>query len=270
MAEGNTKAPGNSEFNIDSFFGSLERQVNGSVFDAEPDNKGKKVEDEKSDSKGTEDVGTLKAELETLKKRYEDSSKEAKRLYSELQQVKEYSDYVPILEAMRNDPGLINHVKSYLDGTGSQVPEDFDPMEAFSNPNSTSAKYLQSLIDSRAQSIVNQKLTETTGKLSQKEMIRDFQSKHKLSDDEMNELLSWGNSTPFTLDDLLYLKNKGKNEEAVAKRTQEEIQKQLAKMKDVPASLAGMRTKSGPDDEEQEVFKAILGASGTGSIFGKF
>jgi hypothetical protein len=265
----------NTNFDIDNFFESLEKEVNGSVFDGGEPNKPteKKVEGKQREEDGTEDVGTLKKELETLRKRYEDSSKEAKRLYSELTQLSAYKDYVPLLEAMKEDPGLIETVKSYLESGGSpSVPEDFyfDPEEAIKNPNSDSARYLQRIIDARAQAIVESRLGETTQKLSQREMLKEFQQKHGLTEDQMQELIDWGSRTSLTLEDLWYLKNKGRNEELAAKKAQEEFQKQLAKMKNVPGSLASMGSSGQPDDEDQQVFKAILGASGKGNIFNNF
>lgn len=269
----NTPEPGNTEFNVDSFFSSLEQQVNGAIFEQEPANPGKtKVENTKSERSDNDEVGDRSEDLKKLEKRYEDSSKEAKRLHGELQKYRNYDNYLPILEALRQDPGLINHVKSYLDNGGVSLPADFrfDPEEAFTNPNSDSAKFIQKKIDARVQDIVNQKLNQTKGELSQKEMIKDFQSKHKLSDDEISELLQWGDQTPMTLDDLLYLKNKGKNEEAVARRVQQDVQKQLEKMKGHPASLASLGSKSLPDNEEVEVFKMIKGAGGVNDVFSKF
>lgn len=275
MGKDNTNSnSGNSDFDVDSFFGSLEREVNGAVFDDHvvTTNHGKQSqESNEKEGSDSDDVGNREEELKKLEKRYEDSSKEAKRLYNELKKYQGLDDYVPLLEAMRQDPGLINHVKSYLDSGGMALPDDFhfDPEEAFTNPKSDSAKYMQRMIDSRAQAIVNERLNETTGKLSQKEMIKEFQNKHKLSDEQVGELLEWGNQTQMSLDDLLYLKNKGKNEENAARRAKEEIQQQLAKMKNRPGSLASLGVRSEPDNEEKEVFKHLLNASGNGSIFGK-
>jgi len=94
-------------------------------------------------------------DAETLKKRYAASSTEAKKLAAER---KELEPYMPILEAMKTDPNLISHVRSYFEGGGLtpksiteqlNLDADFEinMQEAVSDPNSDSAKVLDATVD---------------------------------------------------------------------------------------------------------------------------
>ena len=75
-------------------------------------------------------------------KRYKDSSREAVKMATTLNQLK---PFVPVLEAMKRDSGLVDHVRDYLKSGGSpdksikeklKLDEDFeyDPNEAMSDP----------------------------------------------------------------------------------------------------------------------------------------
>ena len=105
----------------DDFFGQLEQEVNGAIVD-DIGNETSTALETKSDNtqevKGT--TGEAQQEdIETLKKRYSDSSAEGKRLNKRLS---ELEPYLPILDEMRKDRNLVSHVKGYFDG-GGQAPE---------------------------------------------------------------------------------------------------------------------------------------------------
>ena len=85
----------------DSFFDSLEKQVNGQVSsdetnDLQPETE--QVTQQQTDPEVTgNDEVDLKAEVKNLKKRYSDSSREAQRLKSELSGVEGITQYKPCL-----------------------------------------------------------------------------------------------------------------------------------------------------------------------------
>ena len=97
------------------FFDQLENEVNGGIIDD--------TEVTQSQPSGSEQVthntldnGSENVELPTSdgtdwKKRYEDSSREAVRLSD---QYREVEPFVPVLQAMKNDSGLVDHVRNYL------------------------------------------------------------------------------------------------------------------------------------------------------------
>jgi len=106
-----------------------------------------------SQSEVSNEVST--GDVDALKKRYSDSSMEAKKLNGQLREIE---PYMPILDAMRDDPNLISHVRNYFEGGGQtpqnmadkrNLPEDFvfDAEDAFATPESDSAKVLGATID---------------------------------------------------------------------------------------------------------------------------
>ena len=138
----------------DDFFQALDESVNSGILDepSQPTSNNNSGNTLASPSEVQPQVST---NVETIKKRYSDSSREAKRLNGKLQ---ELEPYMPILDAMRDDPNLIAHVRNYFEG-GGQTPENmaeklnlsedfvFDADEAFSTPKSDSAKVLGATID---------------------------------------------------------------------------------------------------------------------------
>ena len=136
------------------FFETLDRQVNGGILDEQK--QPTSVSSGNTQSSPNVDVqAENQQDVDVLQKRYSDSSREAKRLNGKL---RELEPYMPILDAMREDPNLISHVRNYFEG-GGQTPETlnqqlnlnedcvFDADEAFSKPDSDSAKVLGATID---------------------------------------------------------------------------------------------------------------------------
>ena len=142
------------------FFESLDREVNGGILD-EP-TQSTSVSSDNTQSSPNVEVQP-QDDNEVLQKRYSDSSREAKRLNGKL---KEIEPYMPILDAMREDPNLISHVRNYFEG-GGQAPQSmnqqlnldedfvFDPDEAFQKPDSDSAKVMGATIDGIVQRRLN-------------------------------------------------------------------------------------------------------------------
>ena len=139
----------------DHFFSELDRSVNGGILD-EPSPSTSDNNSGNTLSSPSEVQSVVPgSDAETMKKRYSDSSREAKRLNGKLQ---ELEPYMPILDAMRDDPNLITHVRNYFEG-GGQTPQNmadklnlsedfvFDADDAFSTPESDSAKVLGATID---------------------------------------------------------------------------------------------------------------------------
>jgi len=136
------------DMDSNDFFETLDRQVNGAILD-EPSQPTSEISDNTQTSPNAEVQSEVSNEVDTLQKRYGDSSREAKRLNGKLSEIE---PYMPILDAMREDPNLITHVRNYFEG-GGQTPQTmteklnldedftFDADDAFSQPESDSAKY---------------------------------------------------------------------------------------------------------------------------------
>ena len=245
------------------FFSQLDGEVNGGILESDDSSQILTDNTEKVVSEVQQE------DVETLKKRYSDSSKEGKRLNTRL---KELEPYLPILDEMRKDPDLINHVRGYFEGGGQtpqsvtenlNLPEDFifDADEAVSDTNSDSAKVLNSTIDK----VVQKRLQNELGKQKEEDRIDSevvaFKQKHSLNDDQWKQFKDYADSRPLSLDDILYLKQREENVPqeprniGVAERAAEHTKKAQIK----PQSLASTGSALAQEDPDNDLFDAILG-----------
>jgi hypothetical protein len=241
------------------FFGNLDKSVNGSILDSE-----ESITSIEAGGNTQAESGVQQENVETLKKRYADSSNEGRRLNTRL---KELEPYLPILDEMRKDPKLITHVRDYFDG-GGQTPESvtqklnldedfiFDPDDAVTNPKSDSAKVLNQTIDG----VVQRRLTnEFSRQKEQQEVdtqVNDFKKNHNMSEEDWNEFQSYAENQTLSLDDILYLKNKEADTNQRARVDNTSAARQLQRQ---PASAATVGSNSVQVSEEDDVFDAILG-----------
>ena len=178
------------------FFEALDQSVNGGILDEQTQSTSENfgVNPPASPSEVQQDVSE---NIDTLKKRYGDSSREAKKLNGQL---KEIEPYMPILDAMREDPNLITHVRNYFEGGGQtpqnmaeklNLPEDFEfeSDEAFKNPESDSAKLMGATIDGIVQRRLNGALQGQRAENSKLAKETSFKQKHDMSDDEWDDFV---------------------------------------------------------------------------------
>jgi len=257
--------------NSDNFFEELDNQVNGAIID-EPSQPTSSQSDNTQTSPNVEVQNSEEStneNVDNLQKRYSDSSREAKRLNGKLNEIE---PYMPILDAMREDPNLITHVRNYFEG-GGQTPETmteklnlgedfvFDPDEAFSKPDSDSAKVFGATVDGivqrrlnnalQGQKVENQKLAKET----------DFRSKHEMDDKQWSEFVNFAKSKSLELDDIYYLMNRKNRDEKIATNARQEVQNKMREVQQQPGTLAtqgSVQTEKSPDDS---VFDAILGST---------
>ena len=211
--------------NQDEFFSDLDQQVNGAIQDSP--NEDKVMETQTSTEKV--DNSAPKENNVNFEKRYKDSSREAQKLKKTLDS---YEPFMPILNRLSEDDGLVNVVKEYLvKGEQPQkveMPEDFefDIQDALSNPKSDSATYFNSLMDNAVTNKVNnilgeeRKRTETQqAQANMEAQANEFKQKHGINEDEFNDLLDWSNKHKMTYEDLYMLKNKGQVNQNVSNAT---------------------------------------------------
>lgn len=266
---------------MDDFFALLDRDVNGAVFDDEEvsDNKDiKSQESSKKDDSGDKGNSDDTAkELENLKKRYESSSGEAKKLSERIKQLEPYEGYIPILNAMRQDPGLIDHVKQYLSGNSAPVPikeqlglgEDFmfDIDDAIGNPGSDSGKLFGYYVNAAVDRKLGQYQQVRDQEDSFREQRRNFQEQYKVETNEMDDLEDWAKSHQLSWEDIYYLKNRDKIAKEIVRRATEERETQLNKMRGVPRTLAATGESKQDVDIDELIFKGIEKATGGADIF---
>ncbi len=256
------------DFDSDDFFESLDNSVNAGILDEPSQSTSNETSGNTQSSPSEVQQQSDGSDTDVLQKRYSDSSREAKRLNNKLQ---ELEPYMPILDAMREDPNLITHVRNYFEGGGQtpqnmaeklNLPEDFvfDADDAFSTPDSDSAKVLGATVDG----IVSRRLnTALSGQKAENQRLTketNFRQSHEMSDEEWADFVDFAKSKSLELDDIYYLMNRNNRDEKIADNTRQEIQEKMRTVQDTPDSLAttgGTQVEESPDDR---VFKAILGS----------
>ena len=255
------------DMNTDDFFETLDQQVNGAIID-EPSQPTSEQSGNTQTSPNVE-VQEEVSEVDTLQKRYSDSSREAKRLNGKLS---ELEPYMPILDAMREDPNLITHVRNYFEG-GGQTPqtmteklnldEDFaiDADDPFSQPESDSARVLGATIDGivqrrlngalQGQKVENQKLAKET----------DFRQKHEMSDEEWSNFTEFAKSKSLELDDIYFLMNRKNRDEKIADSARQEVHNKMREVQQQPGTLATQGSTAVEQSPDDSVFDAILGST---------
>jgi hypothetical protein len=258
----------NPESSSADFFAALDSEVNSGILDATDDSS---LNFTSADNKEDGVVREVQQEdVETLKKRYANSSSEGKRLNNRL---KEIEPYLPILDEMRKDPNLVSHVKGYFEG-GGQTPQSvtekleldedfiFDPDEAVTDPKSDSAKVLNSTIDGVVQKRLNDQVQQQREDAKVHSEIDAFRDKHNMSMDEWLEFKEYADSKPLSLDDILYLRQKEAGVEKAEPRSASSSRRASQHTQSVqerPRSLASTGSANVEVSEEDDVFDAIMG-----------
>ena len=246
------------------FFESLDRKVNGGILD-EP-TQPTSVQSDNTQSSPNVEVQP-QDDNEVLQKRYSDSSREAKRLNGKL---KEIEPYMPILDAMREDPNLISHVRNYFEG-GGQAPQSmnqqlnldedfvFDPDEAFQKPDSDSAKVMGATIDGIVQRRLNNVLKTQQAENAKMAKETQFKQKMNMSDEEWSEFTEFAKSKSLELEDIYYLMNRKNRDSQIADSTRQEIQNKMREVQSQPSTLATQGSVPVEKSTDDTVFDTILG-----------
>ena len=271
------------------FFGALEQEVNGGIVDGEINDTS--AEQSQSGNTQTEEQVNAPADeaqqedVETLKKRYADSSAEGKRLNTRL---KELEPYMPILDEMRKDPSLVSHVRGYFEG-GGQAPESmvekmklgedfvFDPDDAVGNPGSDSAKVLNAHVDELVKRRIKTMIEGQMKNVKMNNMAEDkrvaeaeFKQKHSMTDEEFAGMVEKAKSHQMSLDDIYYLVNKEKIDANIADNARADVMKQMQNVKNIPKTIGSVNSlgKTSKSDDDK-IFDSILGSEqNLDSLFG--
>ena len=262
----------------EDFFSALDSSVNGGIQEEQELTQLTSVEGDNTPQSPSEvHQQSDDVSQDALQKRYSDSSREAKRLNGELQQLE---PYMPILDAMREDPNLIQHVRNYFEGGGQapqnmseklELPEDFvfDADDAFSTPESDSAKVLGATVDGIVQRRLNNTLQ--TQKTENQRLAKEtaFRQQHEMSDDEWKDFVDFAKSKSLELEDIYFLKNRQNREANIADNTRQQMADQMRKAQDQPRSLATAGSTPVEQSPDDSVFDAIVGLdSELDSVFG--
>ena len=282
--EGSVKGGSDSK----EFFDQLENEVNGGIVDDAQVTQDQKSGSEQVTHEIKQEIGSEssnQSESETdWEKRYADSSREANKWRD---QYKEVEQFVPVLHAMKNDSGLVDHVRDYLTGGGKpaksikeqlELDEDFvfDQQEAMENPDSDSAKlmnaHVDGLVQQRVGSMINNEKKRAIAVNQAKQMQlneAEFRKKNKMSDEEFSQFKEQAQKHTLTLDDVHFLLNKDKVANNVAQSTQKEMLNQMKNVQNMPTSASSANSQKVEITQDRQVFENLLDLDeATDNMFG--
>ena len=256
-----------SDIESGDFFESLDSDVNGGIIDSEYS---QSTSQDLGDNTPASPSGVQEQDginTDVLQKRYSDSSREAKRLNGKLN---ELEPYMPILDAMREDPNLIQHVRNYFEGGGQapesmaqnmDLPEDFqfDTDDAFTDPQSDSAKLFGATVDG----IVQRRLSNELGKqkTENQRLAREtaFRQKSDMTDEEWSTFVDFAKNKSLELDDIYYLMKRKERESNIADNARQQVASQMKKVQEQPRSLATAGSATVETSKDDQVFETLLG-----------
>jgi hypothetical protein len=270
------------------FFNQLENEVNGGIIDntevTQNQTSGSEQVTHVQHDDGSNNVVQSSNDSTDWKKRYEDSSREAVRLAD---QYKEVEPFVPVLQAMKNDSGLVDHVRNYLvdggkpeksiqDRLGLEEDFMFDQQEAMTDPDSDSAKLMNAHVDRLVQGRVGQMIQAEKQRSQQVQQAnarvteeQSFRDKNSMSDKDFETFKAKAQEHVMTLDDVNYLLNRGQNNDNVANSVKKDMLNQMKNVRNMPTSASGANNQDPGRSESDEVFDAIKGLDeGVDNLFG--
>jgi len=267
----------------EDFFSALENDVNSIVQDNNENvqNTETSTQSPIENKEQTQQVSQEDPDIQNLKKRYSDSSREAQKLRAQLNELK---PFVPVLDAMKNDSGLIEHVKGYFNDGGStpknikehlKLDEDFifDSEDMVNNPNSDSAKVFNSMVDNVVRQRTSQLMDEQRQVQAQKDAKQymtqqalDFQKRHGMTDAEFKDFVSDSDrrfqEKGMTFDDMFTIMNQDKVSQNVANSTKEDMLNQMKNVRDIPKSQGSANNAGKSNNQNDDVFDALLNSDG--------
>ena len=284
MTDDNTLASNLDDSPGGDFFEQVENAVNSGIQDPMTDEVTPPI------SSGTEQVTHAQPSEGSnnsvdWEKRYKDSQREAQKMYDELKNLK---PFVPVLDAMKQDSGLVQHVRSYFEGGGAPakniqerlgLSEDFqyDQSEALEDPDSDSAKVFNAHIDSVVQGRVNQVLTaekqratQTQKQIARKNEEATFKVKHNMSEDQFQDMVGKAKQHVLSLDDIHYLINRDQANQNVANAAKQDMLNQMQNVRNIPATASGANSQGNESASfEDDVFNTLLDSDGSvDNLFG--
>ena len=249
----------------EAFFSALDESVN-SVAMGQQSEKAASQDSNVSEEPSNEQID-YQHEAENLSKRYADSSREAKRLNN---RIGEIEPYMPILDAMRQDPNLVSHVRNYFEGGGSTptsmkeqlgLSEDFvfDADEAFGDNSSESSKVMSAAIDGVVQrrlSEANANMADQNRKLNEE---NSFKERHQMSAEEWDSFQSFAKGKRLELDDIYFLMNREGRDKKITENAGRQVADQMRNVQSRPGSVASSGSQTQETSVNDKVFDMLKG-----------
>ena len=282
LPEDPVDAPTTDSLN-DSFFEDLEQSVNGAVAQ---DDKPMATQSQPSGSETVthaqqdngSNAGLWESDDNPYKKRYSDSSREAVK---QRETYKDLEPFVPVLEAMKNDSGLVDHVRGYLQNGGAPtktvqeqlgLDEDFifDTNEAMTDPESDSAKVMAAQINGVVNKRVGQMVqaekansAKVQSEIQKRNELKEFQERKGMNDEQMKTFVEQAQNHVLTLEDVDYLINRDQVATNTANATRTEMANQMKNVRNIPTSASGANNQGdNRKSAEDSLFDSLVGSDG--------
>ena len=284
-----------NDSDVNEFFNALDKEVNDIAYEDVNDITEQATQQVQADPlMGTQqqeqyvgsDDNTVQSDGNTdWKKRYQDSSREAQKLNEQYKQVE---PFIPILDTMKNDSGLVDHVRDYLENGGAPaksvqeqlgLDEDFiyDEQEAMTNPESDSAKVREAqtgaIVNKRIQQVLeNERRVAEKARAVQarKEEELAFMDKHSMSQDNFDSMVDRAKKHQLSLEDINYVLNRDQNTTNVRNSTQQEMLSQMKNVRNMPTSQSNQNNTGETQTSEEQMFDSVFGTGSddSSSLFG--
>ena len=266
----------------DDFFDALEQDVNSMVQDETPVTEAEATPVNQGSNNVTAEAEVSQdSDLDNIKKRYSDSSREAQSLRAQLNELK---PFIPVLDAMKKDSGLIKHVRNYFEDGGAvpgnvkeqlNLDEDFefDTDEMVKNPDSKSRQVFNTMVDGIVQKRANQileneqvKAQQVNNRIELKYKAEEFRERHGMTQDEFMSFVQNANEKfskeGLSFDDMYLLTNKGQVNQNVANATKKDMLNQMKNVRDIPVSQGSKNNAGAPNNPTDSVFETLLSSDG--------
>jgi hypothetical protein len=263
---------------VNQFFDGLDQGVNGAILDDNHEVTQSQTSGSTPVTRTKNDTGSNTVDWESdnnpYKKRYRDSSREA---VNKAETLSELKPFIPVLEAMKKDSGLVDHVRGYLQNGGKPsttiteqlgIGEDFvfDQAEAMQNPDSDSAKVMSAYVDNMVQGRVGQMLqqekqnaVQVQKQIARKKEEQAFRERTGMTDEEFAGFVEQAKTHKMTLEDVHYLINRDKANANVANSTKQDMLNQMKSVRNMPTSAAGANSQGDNNNPDSNLFDGLLG-----------
>jgi len=252
------------------FFEALENDVNGAIQDETSNSEVTQTQQSGPEqvTRTVEEEGSNNEAQVDWEQRYKDSTREAQRLHQEMTNLK---PFIPVLDAMKNDSGLVDHVRTYLTQGGKPsatikdqlgLDEDFvyDAQEAMSDQDSDSAKLMNAHVDRMVQGRVGQMINsekkraaKTQYDLKRKQEEVKFRDAHDMTDQEYDGFVAAAKEHVLTLEDVHYLLNKDKTAANTANSTKKDMLTQMKNVRNIPTSASGANSQGSKEERPDDI-----------------
>ena len=258
------------------FFNSLDNELGTVEHPEQPTPAPEQVTSQEAipDAAGQQGNENVQANDTNWQKRYNDSSKEARRLKAENDELKPFKS---VINFLKEDSGAVDVLQSYLKN-GGEVPQTlqeelkldedfmFDMDDATKDPESDSGKLLNRMVEKKAQAIVNNTLQQERQKAYQVQESRakaqeraDFMQRMNYTEEDMQRLEDQVKSRRMTYDDLHLLVNRDQINHNVRQNTQQDMMNQMSAVRNIPTSIGGANNAGQGMSSEEQMFNNMFG-----------